>query len=737
MKSLSRSDLSLALSILAGVGLALAAAGLWLPVPGAADWLVGAGLVIVYLAGGLPAAWRALGELWQRRVLDIDLLMVVAAIAAAAVGAPFEGAVLLVLFSAAGALEERALGRARRAIEALMSLRPETALRRSDDGGVQEIPAADLVPGDVVILRPGARVPADGTVKRGSGGIDEANITGESMPVSKAPGEAVFEGTVNLDGVLEITVARAMSDSTIARMIRLVTEAQAARAPSERFSDWFGQRYTIAVMLGAVLAFAGFCWAGHDWHGALYKAATLLVAASPCAIVISVPAAILSALSAAARGGVLFKGGGALETLAMVETFAFDKTGTLTTGRARITGIASLDGDEAGFLALLGGIEAQSEHHIAAAIRREIEERGLQPVPVGGVTAFPGKGLTGRDGIGALWAGNASFARDMGAPGDDARFRPLTETKGTVVFLGRGARILGAVSLADEPRGSAVAALAALRQSGVRRIVMMTGDRRAVALRIGAALGFDAQAIHADMLPQDKVDAVAVLGAQGRVAFVGGGAGPLPSPRAVHGALHSPESRARDRCHGGAGHRRVVLRPAAAPCGDRPRRRYRAGGAERAAPAARSDPGAGPRRPGTAATCARSARAARPAVCGAARLGRCAGRTDRLHGLGSMSARDSGQSRATSLPQVRGSSSRVRQRRTSAIRSPRHVTLSLSAVMSGLALRIPSSTTEAGRRTGLRSWSKTGGSAIASWAARERAKYSAADKPLQLPCLRH
>ncbi|SIT84217.1 heavy metal translocating P-type ATPase [Pontibaca methylaminivorans] len=523
MKSFSRSDLSLALSILAGLGLALAAAGLWLPVPGPAGWLAGAGLVIVYLAGGLPAGWRALGELWQRRVLDIDLLMVVAAIAAALVGAPFEGAVLLVLFSAAGALEDRALGRARRAIEALMSLRPETALRRSGDGGVREIPAADLVPGDVVILRPGARVPADGTVRQGSGGIDEANITGESMPVSKAPGDAVFEGTVNLDGVLDVTVTRALSDSTIARMIRLVTEAQAARAPSERFSDWFGQRYTIAVMLGAVLAFAGFCWAGHDWHGALYKAATLLVAASPCAIVISVPAAILSALSAAARGGVLFKGGGALETLARAETFAFDKTGTLTTGRARITGIASLDGDEAGFLALLGGIEAQSEHHIAAAIRREIEERGLQPVPVEDVTAFPGKGLTGRDGIGALWAGNAAFASDMGAKADDARFRPLTDAAGTVVFLGRGARILGAVSLADEPRGSAVAALAALRQSGVRRIVMMTGDRRAVALRIGAALGFRAPAIHADMLPQDKVDAVAALGAQGHVAFVGDG----------------------------------------------------------------------------------------------------------------------------------------------------------------------------------------------------------------------
>ena len=180
-----------------------------------------------------------------------------------------------------------------------------------------------------------------------------------------------FEATINLDGVLEVEVTRSVSDSTIARMIRLVTEAQAARAPSERFSEWFGQRYTVAVLAGAVIAFATFWWLGGDWELALYRAATLLVAASPCAIVISVPAAILSALSAAARGGVLFKGGGALETLAEVDIFAFDKTGTLTTGRAEMTEIVALDGDEAGFLSLLAGLEAHSEHHIAAAIRRE------------------------------------------------------------------------------------------------------------------------------------------------------------------------------------------------------------------------------------------------------------------------------------------------------------------------------------------------------------------------------
>lgn len=199
---------------------------------------------------------------------------------------------------------------------------------------MEEVPAAELSIGDVVVLRPGARVPADGIIVNGRGRLDESTITGESMPVSKETGSKVFEATVNLDGVLEVRIARSLEHSTVARMIALVTEAQSAKAPSERFSAWFGQRYTVAVLAGAVVALGIFYGLGRDWETALYRAATLLVAASPCAIVISVPAAILSALSAAARGGVLFKGGAALEALAAVDMFAFDKTGTLTTGRA-------------------------------------------------------------------------------------------------------------------------------------------------------------------------------------------------------------------------------------------------------------------------------------------------------------------------------------------------------------------------------------------------------------------
>lgn len=515
-------DFQTVMSGLAVLGLMLAVIGTWPPAE-AMSALRWPGLVLVYAVGGLPGAWSALAALWREHILDIDLLMVIAAAAAAAVGAPFEGAVLLTLFSVSTTLEHQALGRARRAVEALMALRPETAFRKGDDGTVAEVPASTLVVGDVVVLRPGARVPTDGVILHGRGGIDEANITGESMPVSKEPGQQVFEATVNLDGVLDVTVTRTVGDSTIARMIQLVTEAQEAKAPSERFSAWFGQRYTVGVLLGAGLAFAVFYWLGRDWELALYRAATLLVAASPCAIVISVPAAILSALSAAARGGVLFKGGGALETLAAVDTFVFDKTGTLTNGRAAVTRIVALDGEERSFLSLLAGLEAHSEHHVAAAIRREAFANGIEPAKVVDVSSRSSAGIVGYDVFGPIWAGNAHLVAGMGAAVDHAAFQKLADSAQTVVYLGRGATVLGAVSVADEARASSAPALAALRAGGVGRIVMMTGDRRPVALRIGAELGLAPDEVHAEMLPQDKVREVGKLAHDGKVAFVGDG----------------------------------------------------------------------------------------------------------------------------------------------------------------------------------------------------------------------
>ena len=516
-------DASTALTAVTVLGMLLAIVAIW-PLDGlAAERMSIVGLGLVYLAGGLPATWRALEALWREHILDIDLLMVVAAVAAAAVGAPFEGAVLLTLFSVSTTLEEQALGRARRAVESLMALRPETALLKGPDGSVTEIPAADLKVGDRVVLRPGSRVPADGVVVEGHGALDEASITGESIPVSKEPGTQVFEATVNLDGVLEVAVSKTIEESTVARMIALVTEAQAAKAPSERFSAWFGQRYTVAVMVGAVLACGVFYWLGRDWDQALYRAATLLVAASPCAIVISVPAAILSALSAAARVGVLFKGGAALETLAAVDTFAFDKTGTLTTGKAVVTNVVALDGDEERFLSLLAGIEAHSEHHSAAAIRHVAAVRSIVPAKVKDVGNRPSAGIVGHYGQGLLWAGNPRLADQMQASIDHPALQALARDTQTVIYLGQDSTVLGAVTIADQPRPTSAAALATLRQGGVRRIVMMTGARRPVAVRIGQELGLAAEDIHADMLPEDKVRMVGDLASTGKVAFVGDG----------------------------------------------------------------------------------------------------------------------------------------------------------------------------------------------------------------------
>ncbi|MBD3763581.1 MAG: heavy metal translocating P-type ATPase [Rhodobacterales bacterium] len=511
-------------AVLSGLAVLGLAAGLGAQIAGQdglAPWAYG----VTYLAGGLPAGGQALRSLWRDRVLEIDLLMVVAALAAAAVGAMAEGAILLVLFSLSGTLEHLALGRARRAVDALIALRPRTALRLGP-GGAVEVPVESLMPGDRVVIRPGARVPVDARLVEGRGPLDESAVTGESMPVTKGPGAPVFEATVNLSSVLTAVVTARAADSTVARMVALVTEAQAAKAPSERFSEWFGQRYTVGVLAGSTLAFGVFLALGRSMQDALYSAATLLVAASPCAVVISVPAAILSALAAAARGGVLFKGGAALERLGGVTQFAFDKTGTLTEGRPAVTGLVALDGDETRLLARLAGIEAQAEHHSAAALRACAAARAVAPVAVQSVTTRPGEGVTGwaeGDGPAPLWAGNARLAARMGAAVDDTRLVALAGTGASIVYLGRGAVTLGAAALADRPRPGAAAALAGLRRGGIARLLMLTGDRPEVAARIAADLGLAPDDVAGGLLPEEKLDRVARLRAAGPVAFVGDG----------------------------------------------------------------------------------------------------------------------------------------------------------------------------------------------------------------------
>lgn len=510
--------------------LALAAvAGLLVGLVG--DFAVGsplaslAGYALVYATAGLPAAVTALRALLRERVLDIDLLMVIAAVAAASVGEVRDGAILLVLFAVATALQDHAMGRATRAVEALMKLRPSVAHKLAEDGTVADVAVGALAPGDRVVVRPGERVPVDGAVESGASHVDEASVTGEPIPVAKGPGAPVFEATVNLHGVLQVRVLKSAAESTVARMIALVTQAQAAKAPSERFSAWFGRRYTIGVLVGSLAAFLVLVGLGYAGEDALYRAATLLVAASPCAIVISVPAAILSAISAAARGGVLFKGGAALETLGSVRTFAFDKTGTLTQGRPEVVALHPLAIDREDAMALLAGLEAQSEHPIADAIRRAAAAEAVSPAPVDDVRIVVGEGIVAQDASGApLWAGTRRLAARFGAVAEATQERlARPEAGASRVFLGRGDAVLAAIDVADRVRPTARAALAALRAAGARRIVMLSGDHPDVARAVGARIGIRAEDAVGGLLPEDKVARIAALREEGPIAFVGDG----------------------------------------------------------------------------------------------------------------------------------------------------------------------------------------------------------------------
>lgn len=512
------------LTALTGIGLAF---GITAEIAGWPPGNALSGYVLAYLAGGLPATRVALTNLWRNRRLDIDLLMVLAALAAAAVDEMRDGAILLFLFSLAGTLQDYAMGRAEREVEALMAMRPETAHRRETDGRVVDVPAASLVRGDRVVVRPGERIPVDAVIHEGTSSLDEASVTGEAVPVRKHAGDKVFEATVNGQGILEIEVVRAAAESTVAQMIAMVTQAKAQKAPSERFSAWFGQRYTVVVLAGSIIAFAVLMLIGREFGDALYRAATLLVAASPCAIVISVPAAILSALSASARGGVLFKGGAALESFGAIRQFAFDKTGTLTEGRARIVEILPLGCPQDELLALAAGLEAHSEHHVAAAIRREAQRLAITPARVNGAQNHPGEGIVAqRAGESALFSGNAHLMQRLGVTPDSRAqeaIDALAASGHSVVVIGRGEAILGAISIADQPRRSAVEALARLRAAGIERITMFTGDRAPVAHRIGAAIGLRERDIEAELMPQEKVARIAAMRRQGPVAFVGDG----------------------------------------------------------------------------------------------------------------------------------------------------------------------------------------------------------------------
>jgi Zn2+/Cd2+-exporting ATPase len=495
---------------------------------GPAAWSVAA-FGLAALAGGIFPARRAvkavrLGE------LDINVLMLVAVFGAMALGEWAEAGTVVFLFAIAQWLESRSMDRARDAIRALMDLTPAEARIRHDDH--EEMISVDHVAiGAVMIIRPGEKIPLDGTVLAGRSDVNQAPITGESLPVDKAPGDPVFAGTINGHGALEVTVTRKQRDTTLARIIHLVEIAQARRAPAQQFIDRFARWYTPGVIVLALLIatippllVGGFV----DWF---YRALVLLVVSCPCALVISTPVSIVSALAGAARRGVLIKGGIHLERLAGVRVMAFDKTGTLTRATLRVTTLKAVEGvSDAELLATAAAVEARSEHPIAAAIVSEARSRGLSVEAAGNVRALPGLGAEGRVRGALVLCGSVRMFHERGlmTPGASAWAATVAEHGASPVLVSRDGLLLGVIGVADQVREVAADTVDLLHRQGVSPIAMLTGDQETVARAIATNLGIDE--VRSGLLPEEKVAAVQALRhSHGPVAMVGDGVNDAPA----------------------------------------------------------------------------------------------------------------------------------------------------------------------------------------------------------------
>ncbi|MYZ46172.1 cadmium-translocating P-type ATPase [Rhizobiales bacterium L72] len=495
---------------------------------GIANWA----FILATLIGVAPIARRAITAARAGMPFTIEMLMTIAATGALVIGAAEEAALVVFLFAVGEVLEGVAADKARDGIRALARLVPKTAFLEVS-GKTREVPAENLKIGQTVLVRPGDRVPADGEVIEGVSGVDESPVTGESVPNLKEPGQPVFAGSINTEAALRVRVTKAAEDNTIARIIRLVEEAESARAPTERFIDRFSRIYMPAVvglaLMVAIVPPLAFAQAWDTW---VYRALALLLIGCPCALVISVPASIASALSAGARRGLLMKGGAVIEAAARTTQVAFDKTGTLTLGRPRITDIVPIGGSEAEVLSLAAGIEAGSSHPLAEAILSRAEADGVATLPASGARALPGKGAEAMVGDGLAWVGSPRFAEATGVLDDAARQTAATlEDEGkTIVAVFRSDRLVGLLALRDEPRPDAGDAVRQLKALGIGA-VMLTGDNARTAAAISQALGMDHRA---ELMPEDKVAAIREMTAGGRVMMVGDGINDAPALASAH-----------------------------------------------------------------------------------------------------------------------------------------------------------------------------------------------------------
>ncbi|NOV29697.1 heavy metal translocating P-type ATPase [Methylomonas sp. ZR1] len=468
----------------------------------------------------------------KRLRADMNLLMTIAVIGAMFIDEWFEAATVSFLFALSLAIESWSIGRARHAVEALLDLAPSTVTIKDEAGQERMVSAAEVSIGTHFILAPGAKIPLDGNVIAGFSSVNQAPITGESMPVAKQVGDEVFAGSINAEGTLEIRSTKLVSDTTLAQITRLVGEAHGKRAEVEQWVEKFARIYTPAVMLVALvmciippLFFEG------AWNEWFYHALVLLVIACPCALVISTPVSIVAALACAARQGILIKGGIYIETPAHLAAIAFDKTGTLTSGQPIVTGVYPFNShNEEELLSRAAALESRSNHPLAKAILRYTEQRGINVASAENVMVLPGKGVTGLFNGTDFWLGSRRYLleRSQEIPEISEKAITLEQTGQTVIAIGNDRHICGLIAVADQPRADIRSILQALRQTGIKHLAMLTGDNRVTANNIAAQIGIDE--VHAELLPADKVEIVSqMVEKYGQVAMIGDGVNDAPA----------------------------------------------------------------------------------------------------------------------------------------------------------------------------------------------------------------
>lgn len=509
-------------AILAGIGLGAMLAG-------APALLSDSLFALAMILGGWKFAQAGIRNFIFTRRPNIDLLMTIAAVGAAALGEWAEGAAVVVLFAVGETLEGLSMERARRSIRSLMALAPDEATRYYDDGSTEQAPVDALNIGDVILVRPGERIPMDGVIVHGSAALDESPITGESMPVAKDAGDRVFAGTINGNAALEVRVTRAARDNTIARIIKLVEQAQDSKAKSQRFVDRFAEYYTPAVVLGAIVLAVGMpLILGWPWRESIFRALVLLVISCPCALVISTPVSIISAVSNAAKRGVLIKGGRFLEALDEIRVVALDKTGTLTEGKPVVTDVipfGSATREEV--LATAVAAEARSEHPLAGAILDAAHRKRISFEPAREVTAVTGRGVEARRNGDTIRVGSLELFDEISTENVE-RVTALEDQGKTTMLVAANGTILGLIAVADQLRPEAVDMVRRLHELGVERVVLLTGDNERTARAIAEQVGIDD--VRANLLPDDKVAAVRALTEQyDGVAMVGDGVNDAPA----------------------------------------------------------------------------------------------------------------------------------------------------------------------------------------------------------------